>query len=141
MGGASGGALAAAVSGAGGLGLVGGGYADPGWLERELGTVAGTTDRPWGAGVITWAAGEDAVRLILSYRPAAVFLSFGDPAPYGALVKEAGIRLICQVQDMARARRAGTPGAAGDFAPGTPAGGAGGPRRPPAARGRRRRVV
>src|SRR5690348_7783457 len=80
MGGVSGGALAAAVSEAGGLGLVGGGYGDRGWLERELETVAGATDKPWGAGVITWAASEDAVRLIVSYRPAAVFLSFGDPA-------------------------------------------------------------
>jgi len=87
MGGVSGGALAAAVSEAGGLGLVGGGYGDPGWLERELRTVAGATDKPWGVGVITWAASEDAVRLALSYRPAAVFLSFGDPAPFGALVR------------------------------------------------------
>jgi nitronate monooxygenase len=53
MGGVSGGALAAAVSAAGGLGLVGGGYGDRGWLERELDTVAGATDKPWGAGVIT----------------------------------------------------------------------------------------
>ena len=50
MGGVSGGALAAAVSEAGGLGLVGGGYGDRGWLERELDRVAGATDKPWGAG-------------------------------------------------------------------------------------------
>ena len=49
MGGVSGGALAAAVSEAGGLGLVGGGYGDRGWLERELDTVAGATDKPWGS--------------------------------------------------------------------------------------------
>jgi nitronate monooxygenase len=100
MGGASGGTLAAAVSEAGGLGLVGGGYADPGWLERELRTVADATDKPWGVGVITWAASEEAVRLALSYRPAAVFLSFGDPGPFGALVRQAGVRLICQVHDV-----------------------------------------
>ena len=125
MGGASGGALAAAVSEAGGLGLVGGGYAEPGWLERELGTVASTTDKPWGAGVITWAASEDAIRLILSCRPAAVFLSFGDPAPFGALVKESGTRLICQVQDVAGARRAAAAGADVIVAQGTEAGGHG----------------
>jgi nitronate monooxygenase len=50
MGGVSGGALAAAVSEAGGLGLVGGGYGDPRWLERELTLVAGATGRPWGVG-------------------------------------------------------------------------------------------
>jgi nitronate monooxygenase len=77
MGGVSGGALAAAVSEAGGLGLVGGGYGDPRWLERELKLVASATGQPWGVGVITWAASEDIVRLAPSYRPAAVFLSFG----------------------------------------------------------------
>ncbi|HEY1323012.1 MAG TPA: nitronate monooxygenase, partial [Streptosporangiaceae bacterium] len=125
MGGVSGGALAAAVSEAGGLGLVGGGYGDPRWLERELELVAGATGHPWGVGVITWAAGEDIVRLALSYRPAAVFLSFGDPAPFGALVKEAGTRLICQVQDVAGARRAAAVGADVIVAQGTEAGGHG----------------
>ena len=125
MGGVSGGALAAAVSEAGGLGLVGGGYGDPRWLERELRLVAGATGKPWGVGVITWAVGADIVRLALSYRPAAVFLSFGDPAPFGALVKEAGIRLICQVQDMAGARQAAAAGADVIVAQGTEAGGHG----------------
>ena len=50
MGGVSGGALAAAVSEAGGLGLVGGGYGDPRWLERELQLVTGTTGKPGGWG-------------------------------------------------------------------------------------------
>ena len=125
MGGVSGGALAAAVSEAGGLGLVGGGYGDPRWLERELRLVAGATGKPWGVGVITWAVGEDIVRLALSYRPAAVFLSFGDPAPFGALVREAGIRLICQVQDVAGARQAAAAGADVIVAQGTEAGGHG----------------
>ena len=125
MGGVSGGALAAAVSEAGGLGLVGGGYGDPRWLERELQLVAAATGKPWGVGVITWAVGEDIVRLALSYRPAAVFLSFGDPAPFGALVREAGIRLICQVQDVAGARQAAAAGADVIVAQGAEAGGHG----------------
>ena len=50
MAGVSGGMLAAAVSNAGGLGLVGGGYGDPRWLERELETVVGSTSKPWGSG-------------------------------------------------------------------------------------------
>ena len=153
MGGVSGGALAAAVSEAGGLGLVGGGYGDPRWLERELRLVADATGKPWGVGVITWAVGADIVRLALSYRPAAVFLSFGDPAPFGALVKEAGIRLICQVQDIGRrpaggrrrGRRDRSPGHRGGRArepPGHLAAGAGGRQRGrpgTGARGRRDR--
>lgn len=46
MGGVSGGDLAAAVSNAGGLGMVGGGYGDPKWMEAELDKVAGQTGRP-----------------------------------------------------------------------------------------------
>lgn len=50
MGGCAGGALAAAVSNGGGLGLVGGGAGDAGWLDRELAIAAEGTARPWGVG-------------------------------------------------------------------------------------------
>jgi len=49
MGGVSGGRIAAAVSNAGGLGLVGGGYGNPEWLARELRIAAAGTQWPWGA--------------------------------------------------------------------------------------------
>jgi nitronate monooxygenase len=52
MGWASGGALAAAVSAAGGLGLIGLGYGDPEWLDREF-TAAGSARV--GCGFITWS--------------------------------------------------------------------------------------
>jgi nitronate monooxygenase len=54
MGGVSGGHLAATVSNAGGLGLVGGGYGDLAWLRTELARVKEETSRPWGVGLITW---------------------------------------------------------------------------------------
>ena len=40
---------------------------------------------------------------VLAARPHAVLLSFGDPRPHGALIKAAGCKLICQVQDLAGA--------------------------------------
>lgn len=46
MGGVSGGRLAATVSNAGGLGLVGGGYGDSAWLHTELSHVKEGTRRP-----------------------------------------------------------------------------------------------
>jgi nitronate monooxygenase len=52
MGNVGGGGLAAAVSRAGGLGILGGGYCDPGWLEREI-QAAGNASI--GIGFITWA--------------------------------------------------------------------------------------
>jgi len=57
MGGVSGGALAAAVSNGGGLGLVGGGRADPAWVAREMEIAAERTGKSWGVGFQTWATG------------------------------------------------------------------------------------
>ena len=55
MGGSAGGELAAAVSNGGGLGLLGGGSGDLGWLARELPIVADRTGKPWGVGFLSWA--------------------------------------------------------------------------------------
>lgn len=130
MGGITGGALAAAVSEAGGLGLIGGGYGDPTWLETELALARQRTDKPWGIGFITWAvAGRpELLDRCLAAGPAAVMLSFGDPAPLARRVKAAGCRLICQVQTVAGAREAIAAGADVIVAQGTEAGGHGGQR-------------
>ncbi len=48
MGGSAGGALAAAVGNAGGLGLLGGGNGNRNWLARELPVVAERHARPLG---------------------------------------------------------------------------------------------
>jgi len=128
MAGVSGGALAAAVSNAGGLGLVGGGYGGAEWLRREIDIVAAHATRPWGVGLITWAADRVMLDTVLSYRPAAFMLSFGDPRPLAEHIKAAGCRLICQVQDLAGARLAREAGADLIVAQGTEAGGHGGAR-------------
>jgi len=128
MGGVAGGKLAAAVSNAGGLGLVGGGYGDLEFLRRELAIAAAESKRAWGVGVITWAASPAAVELALGYRPHAFMLSFGDPRRFAATIKRAGVRLICQVQDLAGARLALEAGADLVVAEGTEAGGHGGTR-------------
>jgi len=128
MGGVSGGRLAAAVSNAGGLGLVGGGYGDPAWLQAEMSIAAESARAPWGVGLITWATRAETVALALRYRPHAFMLSFGDPRPYAPGIKEAGCRLICQVQDLEGARLARDAGADLVVAQGTEAGGHGGGR-------------
>jgi nitronate monooxygenase len=112
MGSVAGGRLAAAVSNAGGLGLVGGGYGNLESLETELGLVRELTRRPWGVGLIAWHASPAAVDLCLSYQPPVFFLSFGDPRPFVPAIKGTGCRLICQVQSVEEAR---LPLAAGDF--------------------------
>ena len=57
---AGGGALAAAVSRAGGLGLIGGGYGDPTWLEEQFD--AAGSERV-GVGFITWSLRKSPSRL------------------------------------------------------------------------------
>jgi nitronate monooxygenase len=123
MGGVSGGHLAAAVSNAGGLGLVGGGYGDAGWLRTELSRVKQETSRPWGVGLITWSIDASVLDLALSYRPDAFVLSFGDPRPYAPVIKRAGCKLICQVQTVAQAQEALDAGADLIVAEGNEAGG------------------
>src|SRR5688572_18870383 len=128
MGSVSGGELAAAVSNAGGLGLVGGGYGDHGWLRTELAQVKERTKRPWGVGLITWAIDQETIDIALGFGPTAFMLSFGDPTPYARSIKAAGCKLICQVQDIDDARLAKKAGADIIVAQGGEAGGHGGTR-------------
>src|SRR5215212_223210 len=96
MGSVAGGRLAAAVSNAGALGLVGGGYGEPECLRTELSTARSESKRPWGVGLITWHATQEIIDLALSYEPHAFMLSFGDPRPFVPAIKEAGCTLICR---------------------------------------------
>jgi nitronate monooxygenase len=125
MGSVAGGRLAAAVSNAGALGLVGGAYGDPQWLRTELSKANSGTTRPWGVGLITWHATQETVELALSYEPNAFMLSFGDPRPFVPAIKEAGCTLICQVQDVEGGKAAKAAGADIIVAQGTEAGGHG----------------
>lgn len=124
---AGGGKLAAAVSGAGGLGLIGGGYGDADWLDEQF-RAAGNA--PVGCGFITWSLAQspDLLDLVLERKPAAIFLSFGDPVPFGPKVASAGVPLICQVQTMSDARAALDAGASVIVAQGAEAGGHAGSR-------------
>ncbi|MGL4438596.1 MAG: NAD(P)H-dependent flavin oxidoreductase [Bosea sp. (in: a-proteobacteria)] len=121
---AAGGALAAAVSHAGGLGLIGGGYGDADWLTREF-MAAGNAKI--GCGFITWSMAKNPPLLTqaLAHAPAAMMLSFGDPRPHAAEIRAAGSLLICQVQTLRHAHEALEAGADIIVAQGTEAGGHG----------------
>ncbi len=125
MGGSAGGALAAAVSNGGGLGLLGSGNGDREWLARELPLVAQGTSGPWGVGFQSWAIDPGAVECALRYEPRAVMLSFGDPRPFAGLVRQSSAALIIQVTDLDEARQAVDAGADVLVAQGTEAGGHG----------------
>ncbi|MGW4564627.1 NAD(P)H-dependent flavin oxidoreductase [Streptomyces sp. NPDC004561] len=124
-GGSAGGALTAAVSRGGGLGLLGSGNGDPQWLAREVPLVEQGTDKPWGTGFLTWRIDTGAVERALAYRPRAVMFSFGDPSAYTERVRRAGAAVVIQVTDMEEARRAVDLGADVIVAQGTESGGHG----------------
>jgi nitronate monooxygenase len=121
---AAGGRLAAAISHAGGLGLIGGGYGDEAWLDREF---AAAGNASVGCGFITWSMARNPALLdrALARAPAALMLSFGDPRPHAAAVKAAGSVLICQVQTLRHAQEAIEAGADVIVAQGSEAGGHG----------------
>jgi nitronate monooxygenase len=101
--------LAVAVMDAGGYAFLGAGYGDRSWLERELPLLAGgARGRPYGVGFITWSLAREPqlLDLALDARPDAIWLSFGDPAPFVARAKSAGAKVVCQVQSEAMARAA-----------------------------------
>ena len=122
MGSAAGGKLAAAVTNAGGLGLVGSGMANADTIRQEL-TEAGNTRV--GIGFILWALEKNptALDVALDAKPAAVMLSFGDPTPFTGRIKSAGCKIICQVQTLAQAKEAAAAGADIIIAQGRDAGG------------------
>ena len=124
----AGGALAAAVSRAGGLGVVAGGYAGMPGAERDLDAqLALAKSEKFGIGFITWALSQAPHMLTnaLKHSPLCVFLSFGDPTPFAAEVHKAGVPLVCQVQFMSDIDLALKAGAAAIVVQGTEAGGHG----------------
>ncbi len=105
MGAVAGGELAAAVSAAGGLGLIGGGYGDAAWLKEQF-VAAG--NQPVGAGFITWSLARQPqlLELCLERRPKAMIFAFGDATAFVARCKDAGVTTIWQVQRLDQARQA-----------------------------------
>jgi nitronate monooxygenase len=130
MGGVAGGALAAAVTEAGGLGLIGCGYADPEtgyggeWIHQQFDLAAG---RRVGAGFITWSLAKhpEALDIALERNADPIFLSFGDVRSFIPRIRSANRKLILQVSAVAEAREAIDLGPDVIVAKGTEAGGHG----------------
>ncbi|HYD59407.1 MAG TPA: nitronate monooxygenase [Noviherbaspirillum sp.] len=104
--------LTKAVSAAGGLGILGGGYGEEQWLIRELDLLS-QSGMQYGVGFITWSMAKNPklLDLTLEHRPAAIMLSFGDVRAFVDPIKRAGAFLICQVQTLAMAKEAADCGA------------------------------
>src|SRR5688500_7853070 len=99
MAGAGAGRLAAAISAAGGLGVVGAGSAAaPEWIGEQS-EIARASGRPFGLGLQAWALAQvpEQVEAAVEAAPALVALSFGDYAPYLPQLRTAGVLVATQV--------------------------------------------
>ncbi|GAA1108405.1 nitronate monooxygenase [Kribbella jejuensis] len=123
----SGGRLTAAVSAAGGMGMLGAGSAVTAEWIRTEGAVAAAAGKPYGIGLMAWSVADHPEHLeaVLELRPALVSVSFGNYAPYVGPLQEAGITVATQAGTVADAQEAVRAGVDVIVARGAEAGGHG----------------
>lgn len=129
MGGVAGGSLASAVTGAGGLGMIGVGSAGSVDLLRQEAAIPAGDGRAFGIGLLDWAVARDPVLLdvALGASPALVSVSFGDDWTWAGRVRRAGVMTATQVSNVEEARRAAGAGVDVVVARGAEGGGHGSP--------------
>lgn len=117
--------LAAAVSEAGGLGLIGGTTKDgTAWVVDQVRRARDLTDRPFGVGFICHFPGAaELMAAALDEGVRIIALSFADPTPFVGPAHEAGALVVCQVRTVAAAKQAAAAGVDVITAQGTEAGG------------------
>ena len=123
MGFVTGAELAAAVSQAGGLGIMSFNRNPPEVLRREIRRVRELTDRPFGVNVLLPAKVDELVVVCLEEKAPLLSLFWGDPAPYIEPAHRAGVKVIHQVGSVAEARAAVDAGVDIIIAQGVEAGG------------------
>jgi len=90
--------LTAAVSNAGGLGIIGSGFASPSWLEEEIKKTKEMTDKPFGVNLLMQNPNiADLVKVIIKEKVPVVFTGGGNPLPILPYLKQSGIKVIAVV--------------------------------------------
>lgn len=117
--------LVAAVSNAGGLGILGGVSREADDLAAEAVRIRELTDRPWGINLVLADVPPDDPRwdVCFAARPALLSTAWGDPAPIMARARAAGCRVLHQVDTVANAELAVRAGVDLIVAQGTDGGG------------------
>ena len=116
--------LAAAVSNAGGLGIIAAGNAPYEYVKEEIRKTKELTDKPFGVNIMLLSpSAEDIARLVVEEKVPVVTTGAGNPGPYMKAWKEAGIKVIPVVASVALARMMEKGGAAAVIAEGCESGG------------------
>ena len=116
--------LAAAVSNAGGAGIIAGGNAPIDYLREQIRLCKEKTDKPFGVNVMLMSPNAaDLAQLCIDEKVAFVTTGAGNPGTYVAAWKEAGIKVIPVVPSVALAKRMEKSGADAVIAEGTESGG------------------
>ena len=116
--------LAAAVSAAGGLGLIGGANAPAEVIRNYIREVKAVTDKPFGVNVMLMSPYADEVaKVIVEEGVKVVTTGAGNPEKYMEMWKAAGIKVIPVVASVALAKRMERYGADAVVAEGTESGG------------------
>ena len=116
--------LAAAVSNAGGLGLLGAGSMHPETLEEHSVKMKSATDKPWGVNLpLMYPEMENVVEMIIRHGVKIVFTSAGSPKKLTPRLHEAGIKVAHVVSSSLFARKCEEAGVDAVVAEGFEAGG------------------
>ena len=116
--------LAAAVSNAGGLGLIGTASAPAEWVREQIREAKKLTDKPFGINIMMISPYADEVaKVAVEEGVAVVTTGAGSPEKYVKMWKEAGIKVIPVVASVAMAKRMQRCGADALVSEGTEAGG------------------
>lgn len=116
--------LAAAVSEAGGLGLIGAGGAPASWVREQIREAKKLTNKPFGVNLMLMNPEADEIAKVLVEEGVQVVTTgAGSPEKYMQMWKEAGIKVIPVVASVALAKRMERCGADAIVAEGTEAGG------------------
>ena len=116
--------LAAAVSNAGGLGIIAGGSAPIDYLREQIRRCKELTDKPFGVNIMLMSPNaEELAKLVIEEKVPVVTTGAGNPGKYMAAWKEAGVKVIPVVPSVALAVRMERAGADAVIAEGTESGG------------------
>ena len=116
--------LAAAVSNAGGLGIIAAANAPVDYVKSEIRKAKELTDKPFGVNIMLLSPyAQEVAQLVAEEKVPVVTTGAGNPGPYMTLWKEAGIKVIPVVASVALAKLMQRAGADAVIAEGCESGG------------------